>query len=75
MCQEVQAERAVRRRWFEGKGDVWRLLQDVSDAIDGRSWPEDHAVEVCTAPSMLMCARGTISKTVERSNALFHNDP
>ena len=39
----------LRRRWFAGKGDVWRLLQDLGDTIDGRSWPEDQAVEVRAA--------------------------
>ena len=26
-------------RWWEGKGDVWRLLQDLAVTIDGRTWP------------------------------------
>lgn len=34
------------RKWFEGKGDVWRLLQDISDAIDGRTWPLEDKEEV-----------------------------
>ena len=33
-------------RWFEGRGDVWRLLQDLSDSIDGRTWPMQDAAEV-----------------------------
>ena len=48
-------------RWFAGKGDVWRLLQDIGDAIDGRSWPEDQAVEVrCipACPGLRLCRRG-----------------
>lgn len=34
------------RRWFEGKGDVWRLLQDLSPAIDGRTWPQEQEPQV-----------------------------
>lgn len=26
-------------RWFAGKSDAWRLLQDVADCMDGRVWP------------------------------------
>jgi hypothetical protein len=26
-------------RWFSGKSDVWRLLQDLADCMDGRVWP------------------------------------
>ena len=33
-------------RFFKGKGDVWRLLQDLSDAIDGRTWPSESEADV-----------------------------
>ena len=61
-------------RWFDGKGDVWRLLQDVSDAIDGRSWPEDHAVEVCTSLCMLMRVLASLG-VVGYGGALFWQSP
>ena len=50
MIKRVISMLRISRRWFEGKGDVWRLLQDMSDGIDGRSWPEEQAVEVGSAP-------------------------
>lgn len=36
------------RRWFQGKGDTWRLLQDLAVAIDGRTWAskDKHKVQV-----------------------------
>ncbi len=39
-------EPAVLHRFFKGKGDVWRLLQDLSDAIDGRTWPSESEADV-----------------------------
>jgi hypothetical protein len=29
-------------RFFEGKGDVWRLLQSISDKVDGRIYPDEQ---------------------------------
>lgn len=34
------------RRWFQGKGDTWRLLQDLAVAIDGRTWAREDQAEV-----------------------------
>lgn len=31
---------------FKEKGDVWRLLQSLSDPLDGRTWPEDQQDKV-----------------------------
>ncbi|KAK9840817.1 hypothetical protein WJX81_006835 [Elliptochloris bilobata] len=36
----------IYRRFFKGKGDVWRLLQDLSDAIDGRTWASEAEEDV-----------------------------
>ncbi|KAL0018651.1 hypothetical protein WJX77_001846 [Trebouxia sp. C0004] len=34
------------RKWWEGKGDVWRLLQDMAVTIDGRTWPAEEEAHV-----------------------------
>ena len=33
-------------RWWENKGDVWRLLQDMAVTIDGRTWPAKDEAQV-----------------------------
>ena len=37
-------------RWWEGKGDVWRLLQDMAVTIDGRTWPAEEEAHVRPLP-------------------------
>ena len=34
------------RRWWENKGDVWRLLQDIAVTVDGRTWPAKDEAQV-----------------------------
>lgn len=34
------------RKWWENKGDVWRLLQDMAVTIDGRTWPAEDEAQV-----------------------------
>ena len=34
-------------RIFASKGDVWRLMASLNDAVDGRTWPEASEPEVC----------------------------
>ncbi|DBB15736.1 TPA: hypothetical protein ACH3X3_003943 [Trebouxia sp. C0006] len=34
------------RKWWEGKGDVWRLLQDMAVTVDGRTWPAEEEAHV-----------------------------
>ncbi|KAK9814144.1 hypothetical protein WJX72_001224 [[Myrmecia] bisecta] len=36
----------IYRRWWDSKGDVWRLIQDLADAIDGRTWPAEEKKKV-----------------------------
>ena len=33
-------------RIFANKGDVWRLMNSLSDVVDGRTWPENQESEV-----------------------------
>lgn len=33
-------------RWWENKGDVWRLLQDMAVTIDGRTFPAKDEAQV-----------------------------
>ena len=40
-------------RIFASKGDVWRLMASLNDAVDGRTWPESSEPEVCL-PSALV---------------------
>ena len=35
-------------RVFANKGDVWRLMNSLSDVVDGRTWPENQEPEVGT---------------------------
>lgn len=39
-------ERFGYRKWWENKGDVWRLLQDLAVTIDGRTWPAKDEAQV-----------------------------
>lgn len=39
-------ERVGYRSWWENKGDVWRLLQDLAVQLDGRTWAADDEPEV-----------------------------
>ncbi|KAL3152933.1 hypothetical protein ABBQ38_012235 [Trebouxia sp. C0009 RCD-2024] len=34
------------RKWWENKGDVWRLLQDIAVTVDGRTWPAKDEAQV-----------------------------
>lgn len=34
------------RKWWENKGDVWRLLQDMAVTIDGRTFPAKDEAQV-----------------------------
>lgn len=34
------------RKWWENKGDVWRLLQDIAVTLDGRTWPAKDEAQV-----------------------------
>ena len=33
-------------RVFANKGDMWRLLNSLSDVVDGRTWPENQEPQV-----------------------------
>ena len=37
-------------RWALGKGDTWRLLHSMINALDGRTWHEAQANQVCRPP-------------------------
>ena len=37
-------------RWALGKGDTWRLLHSMINALDGRTWHEAQASQVRRAP-------------------------
>ena len=40
-------------RWALGKGDTWRLLHSMINALDGRTWHEAQAGQVCRTPCVM----------------------
>jgi hypothetical protein len=52
-------------RVFQGKGDVWRFLQDLSDKVDGRTFSDEQYQDV-------MLLRGLVHEvTGVKINAFF----
>lgn len=46
MVGEEECEVCGACRWWENKGDVWRLLQDIAVTVDGRTWPAKDEAQV-----------------------------